>query len=418
MRIGGRMAAMIKNAPRNFRPGPFQYGEEIEIEIASLTNLGKGVGRIDDWVVFVGVTTPGDRVLARVWSNHANYSQADLVKVLRPAPGRTESRCPLFGECGGCQYQHMEYDVQLEWKQRQVAELLERMAGMTIEVQPVIPSPEIYGYRSKITPHFQKPKDGNVGSIGFLLVDRRQMLVDVANCPIAMPEINVALTELRAEVHREASSYRKGATLLLRASKNGVVSDQTAECREVVDGIEFVFAAGEFFQNNPYILPEFVRYVRDESSGNGARFLLDAYCGSGLFCLTAASAFEESVGVEISESAIAAAQANAERNGITNAKFFAGQAASVFPNYPHQGEQTALVIDPPRKGCDSEFLNQVFELRPSRVVYVSCNPATQIRDLKAFKKNGYELKKVQPFDLFPQTRHLECVMTLDSKVSG
>ena len=139
---------------------------------------------------------------------------------------------------------------------------------------------------------------------------------------------------------------------------------------------------------------------------------MDAYCGSGLFALAAARVFERVVGVEVSESSVAFARENAAANGIANAAFTAGDASAIFAGLDFAGDDAAVVIDPPRKGCDEVFLRQLFAFRPRSVVYVSCDPATQMRDLKGFLAAGYEVTAVQPFDLFPQTRHLECVITL------
>ena len=158
-----------------FNDRPFAYHQEIELEIATLTNLGSGLGRVEiepptggrdaeapsstgGWVVMVPFTLPGERVRARVFRNHKNFSEADLIQVLTPSPHRVAAPCPLFGRCGGCQYQHLTYTEQLAWKRRQVAELLQHMAGVEFPVAPVVGSPRDYGYRSKITPHFNPPR--------------------------------------------------------------------------------------------------------------------------------------------------------------------------------------------------------------------------------------------------------------------
>lgn len=404
----------MSRKPKRFNADPFEYHDELVVEIESLTNLGQGVARVNDWVVFVMFALPGEQVRARVYRNAANYSEADLVEVLRPSPHRIEPGCELFGRCGGCQYQNLAYEQQLAWKRRQVAELLERMAGIEFPVDPVHPSPKTYGYRSKITPHFKRPRDGEIGEIGFLLFGRRQQLIDVPACPIASEPINEKLPEIRADVRERAASYRKGATLLLRDSLDGeVCTDPTEMCEEMVGELRFSFHAGEFFQNNPHILPAFAEHVRDEALGaGGVRFLVDAYCGAGLFCLTAAKHFEEAIGIEISESSIDWARRNAAQNDIDNCRFLQGDASSIFAEVSHDPGETAVVIDPPRKGSSPEFLDQLIAFRPARVVYVSCNPATQIRDLEILG-GAYRITRIQPFDLFPQTRHLECVVTLE-----
>lgn len=478
---------------KKFNDQPFHYHEEIELEITTLTNLGSGLGRValparatpeangssstpdphselrhpaGGWVVMVPFTLPGERVRARVFRNHKNFSEADLVEVVTPSPARVTPRCPLFGSCGGCQYQHLEYAGQLAWKQRQVAELLEHMAGVTFPVSPVIPSPREYGYRSKITPHFNAPRrtppaaaplpfqgddslpDGSESGaeppaglppaapapdravsafpVGFLRQGTRFDIIDVPHCPIATDAINSRLGAVREAVHAKAGSYTRGATLLLREASGEVTTDYDAIITETIQRadasessaqpaaapLRLHFLARDFFQNNPFILPAFTRYVREQAAASGARFLVDAYCGSGLFALSAASAFERVAGVEISETSVRFAKENATANGITNATFLAADAAAIFAGLTFPASDTVVIIDPPRKGCDEVFLQQLFAFGPRAVVYVSCDPATQMRDLRHFLTANYRLTAAQPFDLFPQTRHLECVLTL------
>ena len=448
----------------------------MELEIATLTNLGVGLGRVPlpatrgqatedggqereslsrpssagrsdgGWVVMVPFTLPGEKVRVRVYRNHKNFSEADLLEVLTPSPHRIDPKCPLFGRCGGCQYQHLTYAEQLKWKRQQVEELLKFMAGVEFAVNPVIGSPREFGYRSKITPHFQAPRNfGGPGSrpaavgrpldklevlspsngeadppanpqppIGFLKHGNRFELVDVPQCPIATPEINAKLPEVRAKTHARlaAGEYKRDATLLLRHAQEGVITDYDAVIHEQVGALKLHFLARDFFQNNPFILPVFTGYARDQAAASGAKFLVDAYCGSGLFALSCAPAFERVAGVELSATSVKFATENAAANGITHATFRAGDASQIFAGLDFPPVDTAVIIDPPRKGCDESFLNQLFAFGPRAVVYVSCDPATQMRDLKGFLAAGYKLTAVQPFDLFPQTRHLECVITL------
>lgn len=486
---------------KKFNDQPFPYRTELELEISTLTNLGVGLGRValpgaqppaiserptevastdgsetgnreskiehrSGWVVMVPFTLPGERVKVRVYRNHKNFSEADLLEVLTPSPHRIAAQCPLFGRCGGCQYQHLTYTEQLAWKRRQVEELLQHMAGVEFPVSPVIGSPREYGYRSKITPHFHvgRPDDPRTPPaaetpIGFLKQGTRFDLIDVPACPIATPEINAKLPEVRARTRQRlaAGEFKRDATLLLRHAQEGVITDYDAIIHEVIapapapcnllgysrageleeqrEGCNLLgytgprqdtaggkplrlqFLARDFFQNNPFILPAFTGYVREQTAACGARFLVDAYCGSGLFALSCAPAFERVAGVEVSDTSVKFARENAAANGIANAVFYAGDAATIFAGLDagFLPAETAVVIDPPRKGCDESFLAQLFAFGPRAVVYVSCDPATQMRDLKSFLAAGYELTAVQPFDLFPQTRHLECVITLHKK---
>ncbi len=430
-----RTAPQPVSRNKKFNDKPFAYHQEIELEVSTLTNLGLGLGRVSisgaepeakSWVVMVPFTLPGERVLARVYRNHKNYSEADLIEVLAPSPERVVPPCPLFGRCGGCQYQHLSYGGQLDWKRRQVAELLEHMAGISFPVDPLIGSPREYGYRSKITPHFNAPRPGQAAGlpIGFLRQGSRFDLVDVPRCPIATDGINERLESLRSEIRAKAADggFERGATLILREAGGSVVTDFEARVTEDITlpsspKIRLRFLARDFFQNNPFILPAFIEHVRSEAAASGARYLVDAYCGSGLFALSAAGAFARVAGVEISETSIACARDNASANGIPNAAFVAGDAARIFSGLDFPAGETVVVIDPPRKGCDESFLNQLFAFGPRAVVYVSCDPATQMRDLRPFLSAGYHPTRIQPFDLFPQTRHLECVITLGRKTA-
>lgn len=521
--------SVLPVAKKRFNDYPFPYHAELELEISTLTNLGIGLGRValpnadcgmriaesskapaapattgvppvqsadpkseirdpqspaaegGRWVVMVPFALPGERVRVRIFRNHKNYSEADLVAVVRPAPERIAPRCPLFGTCGGCQYQNLSYAEQLKWKQRHVAELLRYMAKLEFPVNAVIPSPCEFGYRSKITPHFEcglryaecgsdntatgelssvgpelaqaakapapdtgasklapydNPPSTTTGSaaplpgtqnpkpetaapqapfpIGFLKASSRFSLVDVPQCPIATDAINAALPALRDGIRAKAAAggYQRGATVLLRHSLEGVTTNYEATITEEVEGLKLRFLARDFFQNNPFILPAFTGYVREQAAASGARFLVDAYCGSGLFALTAARRFERVAGVEISETSVRWATENAAANGIANATFLASDAAAIFAGLDFPAAETAVVIDPPRKGCDEAFLRQLVAFGPRAIVYVSCDPATQMRDLALLQPAGYALTAVQPFDLFPQTRHLECVITL------
>jgi 23S rRNA (uracil1939-C5)-methyltransferase/tRNA (uracil-5-)-methyltransferase len=400
--------------PKNFVPEPFEYHQEIEVVVESLTNLGVGIARVDGWVVMVPFTIPGERVRARIFRNFQTYSEADLIEILEVSPDRVEPRCMLFQTCGGCQYQHIDYKRQLAEKTRQVSEVMQKLGAIDHPVQMTKGSPNIYHYRSKITPHYNRPgKDGSQ-PIGFLQYGRRSKLVDVEQCPIATDAINKALPEMREEARRSSGKKRRqrGGTLLLRDVLEGVVSNPQAIVSERVNELTLQFKAGEFFQNNPFILPDMVEYVTQEASSGGVHYLVDAYCGVGLFALSAAKSFEQVAGVEISEPAVRWAQANAKISKIGNVRFVIGKAEAIFNGLKFPPETTSVIIDPPRKGCDASFREQLMQFQPQRIVYVSCDPATQARDLKVFIEAGYTITRIQPFDLFPHTRHIENVVSL------
>lgn len=402
----------MPTTPKNFQPKPYAYHQELELSVETLTNLGHGLARDDGWVVMVPFALPGERVRVRVYRNHKNYSDADLVEVLEPSPERVAPGCPLFGECGGCQYQHLAYAGQRAWKSGQVRELLERLGGMTdVEVESTHGSPREYYYRSKLTPHHPGRKSKEF-SIGFLRHGRRNQIVDVPQCPIATEAINEALPIEREKLLTRREKFKRGSTLLLRHTLEGVVTDPRATVSEKVGDLVLQFKAGDFFQNNPFILPELVEHVLGDAAEPGLRTFVDAYCGVGVFALSAARRFERVAGVEINQQAVEQARINAAANGIDNVDFIAGQAEAIFAELDFAGAESAMVIDPPRAGCDEAFLRQLLDFYPARLVYVSCDPATQARDLKILRAGGYIIERVRPFDLFPQTRHIESVATL------
>jgi 23S rRNA (uracil1939-C5)-methyltransferase/tRNA (uracil-5-)-methyltransferase len=400
-------------APARFNATPFPYHHELTLEIETLTNLGSGLARVDGWVVMVPFALPGESVRARVFRNHANYSEADLVEVLRPSPARRAPRCPLFGECGGCQYQHLEYSEQLVWKARQVREVFAKLGGLpAADVRPPRPSPREFHYRSKLTPHYEPIRKDGSFPIGFLRHGRRQ-IIDVPQCPIATEAVNAALPATRAALAARAGSLRRGGTVLLRETAEGVVTDPRNLVSAVVCGTHFRFLAGDFFQNNPFILPELVEYVLAEAAGGGAQHLLDVYCGAGVFALCGRQKFTRCLGVEVNADAVLRAIHNASANEATNCEFRTGAAETIFAGITFPPGETAVLLDPPRAGCGEPFLRQLIAYAPARVVYVSCDPATQARDLKILTASGYKLLHAQPFDLFPQTRHIENVATLE-----
>jgi tRNA/tmRNA/rRNA uracil-C5-methylase (TrmA/RlmC/RlmD family) len=328
-----------------------------------------------------------------------------------------EPRCPLFGRCGGCQLQDVPYDEQVAWKTAEVRRLFAAALpaqAAPLAVAPCVASPREYGYRSKITPHFPRPKHDQVPPIGFLQVGHKQRVIDVEACALATDAINARLTEVRADVATHLGRYKRGASLLLRDAASGVTTDFRATITEEVGELTLNFLAADFFQNNPFLLPRLAAHVAAEARAGGARFLVDAYCGSGLLALTAAPGFERVVGVEVSPSSVKWARENASRNGRDNCAFMAADATRIFAGLPADflGADSTVIVDPPRKGCSPEFLAQLVAFAPRSIVYVSCNPETQVRDLALLRAAGWAVTKVQPFDMFPQTRHLECVATL------
>jgi len=477
--------------PAKFKPYPFPYHKELTVRIESLTNLGFGIARVEldetlgedvalaasgststndngneeadnseqkKWVIFVPNVIPGELVSVRIYRNYATYSDADLLQIIEPSSDRIEPQCSLAKICGGCQYQHITIDRQRKMKTMQVQELFERLGGFDKHEFPAVldtlGTDEVFGYRSKITPHYDAPikKKGRrraqnngdtavskvceIGPIGFKEKASRR-LVDVPYCHIATDAINDALAQIREDKREEArqgllKKPTKGATLLLRDADGVVETDNNAYVNTTVKDLVFQFQAGNFFQNNPFMLPKMVDLVvdaatKESAGGKKMTHLIDCYCGSGLFAIGSSRSFDVCVGIEVNEKAVEEARDNAALNGIQNCDFVSASAEAIFQSqdpvriakkdedekdllvgdFPR--DSTVVVVDPPRKGCSEEFLAQLNEYRPARVVYMSCDPATQARDSKFLVSYGYEIVSIQPFDLFPQTRHIECL---------
>lgn len=449
---------------------PFDFREEVEVEVSTLSSNGDALAHSPassaPWVIVTPFALPGERIRVRVYRSSRLHSFADLLKVVLPNLDlRDDSRakCRYFGQCSGCQYQMLSYDTQLGIKRDVVIKAYENFSNLPKEtipdVLPTIASPLQYGYRTKITPHFEAPpkkarKEAESSSanstdkpgwlkIGFNEIGKRTVL-DIEECPIATPVLNAALGPIREDIIKNIWGYKKGVSLLLRDSiehlpsdissipgpedeKHVCITNHKATVRERVNSTYFEFPGHSFFQNNNSVLVPLTSYVKDaifpSSKSSGPTHLVDAYCGSGLFSLMLAPHFDTVAGIELSAESIKSATANAIINRLPQGKcsFLAGDAANIFSTVSHfPPDKTALIIDPPRKGSDEPFIEQLVRFACSTVVYVSCNVHTQARDvgmiIERMEREGggrkYVLESLRGFDLFPQTAHVESVAVL------
>eukprot|EP00606_Chrysophyceae_sp_TOSAG23-5_P000962 GSChrysophyteH2.ASY1.ANO1.1042.1 assembled CDS len=412
---------------------PFAYHEIVRLKIDGVSRMGAGIAYIDvpvgvgasikdshnkamrSWVVTVPTVLPGEIVEARIYRNHNGYSEADLFNVVEPSPVRIEPLCPHFSDCGGCQYQMVDVETQRKWKKKQVETMFRRIGNFDdVKVSDCEGTDLHYGYRTKITPHYNKPKDIDSLLIGFHRRGTRTT-IDIVQCMLATSAINTEFTAARQRVKgnlRRDGPSKKGATLLFREGNNmKVATDPRELVSQSVRGTTFTYTAGDFFQNNADALELLLKHVHSLLDGDDCDYLIDTYCGNGLFSLTAHNRFSECYGIEISELAVKAAVKNAAANDINNVTFVVGAAENIFKNVVHlDNDRTTVIIDPPRKGCDDAFLSQLRLFRPKKIVYVSCDPSTQARDARSIVDSGYTIRNITPVDMFPQTRHIENVM--------
>ena len=370
-----------------------KLGDKINLTIHDLAFGGEGVGRIEEFVVFVPFVITGETVEAEITELKKNFARAKLVRVITPSPQRVTPECGYFMNCGGCQYQHIDYAAQLVFKHKQISDLFERLGKISrAVVAPVLPCPAPYGYRNRIMIRTQWNGPAKKLVVGFIGVNNKYV-EDITECKIAEPILNEQITEVRAN-----PPPKGGIKVVLRVQPEN-----------------WEVPRDSFFQNNFFLLPKLVETVQEFLKAGGSRHLIDLYCGVGFFGIEAASVVDSFVGVEYDQLAIAAARKNAASRNITNGEFVAAKVEEVLPELlkKFSAEKTAVILDPPRKGCWPETLALLRETKPAQIIYVSCHPATIARDLNILCADGvFELARVQPLDMFPQTQHVECVADL------
>lgn len=441
------------------------YHRTVEnVEILRLSSSGDGLALLPHPVNIEGrqvAVVPfglvGDIVTVRVFKLHPQHVECDLLRIEKASEDRNDEliNCSYFGKCSGCQYQNVAYETQLEYKRLTIRNAY-RYFAPTIgdklpEVGATFASPLQYGYRTKLTPHFNVPRHmasrpnlgfGAKGRPEWRCVDSQGQIMDIEECAIGTRIVNQGMRNERRRFEESYKGYKRGATILLRehtvegtpsigsTDETGAIStlsegvltklcvtEPRAIVQENVAGFTFEFSAGEFFQNNNSILPLVTLYVREKLQLGAEAYLVDAYCGSGLFSVTCLGGVSRVVGVEVSADSVKFAKRNAERNNVGNAEFLVGKAERLFEEIDLPADKTLVILDPPRKGCDDVFLKQLSAFRPARIVYISCNVHSQARDIEWFltrTENGgrYEVESIRGFDFFPQTHHVESVAVL------
>jgi len=368
-------------------------GAIVTLTIQDIAFGGDGVGRLDDFVVFVPFVALGETVEVEITEVKKSFARGKLVKVITPSPERATPECKHFGACGGCQYQHLNYAEQLRVKHKQIADLFHRIGGIEKDVvAPVVPCPSPYGYRNRIMIRSQWNKPEQKLNIGFVRWDCG-LVEDVFECKIAEPALNEQIKHVRAN-----PPPKGGIKVVLRIPPE-----------------DWIVPPDSFFQNNFFLLPRLVETARTMLRESHTRHFVDLYCGVGFFGIELADAVESFVGVEYDAHAIKSARKNADARGRTNGEFIAGMVEEVLPGLVSKltPDATTVMIDPPRKGCRPEALELLRQVRPAQLIYVSCHPATMARDLNILCADGvFELVRVVPLDMFPQTQHVECVADL------
>ncbi|MCB1136970.1 MAG: 23S rRNA (uracil(1939)-C(5))-methyltransferase RlmD [Chlamydiia bacterium] len=439
-------------------------GQRIQFEVHGLGSSGEGIGRFHGLTVFVEGALPGEEVEAEVQLSKKSYARARLLRVIRPSEQRVEPPCPFYERCGGCQIMHMSYAEQLRLKRQRIVDALTRIGRLAdVDVAEVRPSPSPVAYRNKIQLPVVTGADGTVMG---LYARQSNDLVPIDACLIHCPlgeQVFAALQRLLPDsglvaydkrsgkgelrhvliktalatqqvlivlvgAHQPSPALQELASALIRQpGVKGVVHNLNPRRDNVILGREYLCLAGEdgmeeelnglrfevapasFFQVNPPQAEQLYAYAIATAQLQSGDRVIDAYCGVGTLTLHAAQKAGTVVGVELVPQAIENAKRNAARNGLANCTFYCGAVEDLLAELE---PSDALFLNPPRKGCAPEVLEAIAQHQPLRVVYVSCDPATLARDVALLVAEGYKIEAVQPFDMFPQTMHVETVLTL------
>jgi len=465
-------------------------GQTIELRIEDLAFGGRAISKIGGgFVVFVDGALPGDRVLATVFRKRSRYAEARTERILEPSPHRVEPLCEHVSICGGCRLQDLSYEEQLRHKERQVAECLAHLGKVRIDPRPAIGSPRLFHYRNKMEYSFGRDREGGL-TLGLHIRGWFDRTFDLHRCHIATPissdivavvreaarregltvydtrshtgllrylvvregirsgqvMVNLVATEHHPAFDRIARSLRQqfpkvtGVLLNLTRRKAQIATGEEERVLsgeptilDEIGGINFEISSGSFFQTNTEQADRLLATALEGLALTGTETVLDVYSGTGAFTLPIARRAREAIGVESSAEAVRNAERNAARNGITNARFWTGEAMEVLRDRLALGSSAdrsgsdidrsrasaeqpridAVLVDPPRAGLHPGVVSRLLQLSAPRLVYVSCNPSTLGRDLALLCESRYRALWVQPIDMFPHTPHIECVAALE-----
>ncbi|NQD67205.1 23S rRNA (uracil(1939)-C(5))-methyltransferase RlmD [Bacillus haikouensis] len=453
------------------KKAPVQKNDYIdEAYFEDLTHDGNGVTKVDGYPLFVPNALPGEEGRVKVVKPSKGYGFGRLVERKKESPHRQEPPCPIYNECGGCQIQHMTYDGQLQAKEKNVRDVMQRIGKLhDVTIHEVLGMEEPWRYRNKA----QVPvgeKDGRF--VAGFYQKRSHEIIDMDKCIIQYEKNDEVIQHVKNTCEKlgirpydekkhkgtlrhimTRTAYTTGEVMVVLVTRtqelphkqeiikelvanieglksivhnvngkktNVIMGDEThvlwgdEVIHDMIGEVKFAISARSFYQVNPEQTKVLYEKALEYADLKGEETVIDAYCGIGTISLFLAQKAKKVFGVEIVPQAIADAKQNAVLNNMDNVEFKAGPAEVVIPEWYEDGVSAdVLVVDPPRKGCDEALLNTILSMKPKRVVYVSCNPATLARDLRILEDGGYKTKEIQPVDMFPQTMHCEAVANIE-----
>lgn len=444
---------------------------DYEVDIIDINHDGQGVGKIDKYTVFVDGVLVDERVKIKLIKANKTYGYGKLLEVIRKSENRIEPLCKVSNRCGGCNICHVEYQKQLEYKTNLVRQNLKRIGNIDVEVNDTIGVDNPYNYRNKA--QFPVRQIGNEVKIGFYAKNSHNV-ISSDDCKIQDDIINKVkdvvfdfIKNNNISGYNEETKQGTIRHILVRVGKITrevmvvlVLNDNNLNNKEILvemlikkipniasiivnvnkkdtnvilgdksttiwgkDYIEdyineqkFRISAKSFYQVNPKQTEVLYNKALEFAGLTGKETVFDLYCGIGTItlCLTKKAKFV--YGVEIVPDAVKNAKENAKINDIQNVEFIEGKSEEIIPSMYKEGIRAdVVVVDPPRKGCDNALLDTLIDMKPNKIVYVSCNPSTLARDLKILVENNFEVKKVQPVDMFPMSMHVETVVLMTKK---
>ena len=428
-----------------------------------LGQKGEGIARVMGMPVFIPGLLPGEDALVRLNDRKTSYARGELMTLLQPSPQRRDPFCPAFGICGGCHLQHLDYEAGIAWKRDYVRQLFRHQGGLDVDVRDTIPSEELHGVRNKVQLPFASVDEELC--LGFYAA-RSHRVIPIASCPMQSPLANKALRifkdllpDLKTSVYNERLRTGMLRHLILRTDRDDdqiqitlvVNDDQVPGLTSLIPAVRgqlpemnglllninrsagnkvlsntyhllwgsslledrigsytYRMTPGSFFQTNRFLTETLYETALEMVDLQGNESVVDLYCGVGTISLYLARRAAMVYGVELYPQAIVEARQNAMANGIDNVKFIVGAAESMFDDLLAHEVPDLVLVDPPRRGCDTALLQAIMKARIPKIVYISCNPATLVRDAIFLCSAGYEMSAVQPVDMFPWTEHIEC----------
>jgi len=391
-------------------------GDIVEMEITSVAFGGSGCGRLENKVIFVPYTVEGDVIRCDITDIRARYARGIVKTLLKPSSHRVIPRCDVYGLCGGCCYQHITYEHQLALKEKQVWETFQRIGKFPhLFIRSIIKSPQSYHYRLKADFHAVRKNKG--AFLTGLMSRGSNEITNIARCEIVDEEINFHYQDWQEGLRRNPRSFShdrvvfwaEGADTSLKNGDNTLVSQNVCQKK-------LLTPRNGFFQANQFLLPEMIAMVKDIAGLQGDETVIDGFCGSGLFTLFLSSCSRAVYGIEGDKQAVRAARMNMEYHHCDNVVLMQEDMTIGLEKMNHNGiHPDVLIIDPPRTGCKGSLIEQIICLAPRKIVYVSCDPATQARDIRLLCDRIFHLEFLQPMDMFPHTAHIEVIALLVRK---